>query len=952
MPIHRLLLLMIAVQAFLVIGIGVRELVTMHHQIERIEQAEHTGRTSDLSRRAGRALAVERDRTAIALTRPDEALEDKLTALAPLRIAVDQYLFALSAEMETGDMHLDIARTLLTELQNLRDGMDQRLAGEAGPSLSQWLVGINQHIGQLHRIVANSGTFSTPAPRPLIRDVLFTLADYLGRERTTLTMAIMRGTPLTVSELHELNHYRANILHAWKRTDSLLSDLPHAADLREAIDHFWSGLFIHHEDLRKEIIESSSIGRPYPVDAKTWFEQASRGIDSVHALSALLNEDFAFEAARIREGANHRFALSLIALGGLLIAFVTAALVVRKRVLHPLRSLEQAVTMIAAGDLSPQPLPYGKDEFGQLAHSFEHMRRSLVEAENARDSAQAEMHKLGSALENSVSSIIITDARGIIEYTNQQFSTTTGYTSDEVRGRHVTVLKSGYTPPSHYQGMWETLRAGQVWKGELLNRRKNGELYWEAVSISPICDELGKTIHYISIQHDISDRKQIEARLDFMSSHDPLTRLANRSLLTQRFIEASATAQAEGRHLALLTLGIHRFKLLNHSLGHHIGDRVLCKIAARLNHATREGDTSARLSGSEFVVLLSQLHSAEEAEQRVTALLEELHKPIYIEEHVLQIALPAGISIFPDDGETLEELLTRSSLALHQSERDSQPNALRFYTPALDTHAQNRIALESALRQALATDQLELHYQPRVDLRSGHIVGAEALARWRHPDTHEYVPPDYFIPLSEESNLILEIGEWALREACLQNRRWQKAGLSRIAIAVNLSRLQLQQHDLPERISETLRDAGLAAQDLEIELTETALMASPTEAARALSSLRALGVRIAIDDFGTGYSSLSWLSRLPVDILKIDRSFVRNIEDDPSAATIASSVIALAHRMTLRVVAEGVENTAQLDFLREQDCDEIQGHYFSPALPAEEFAELLRSAPALPLGKT
>jgi diguanylate cyclase (GGDEF)-like protein len=394
--------------------------------------------------------------------------------------------------------------------------------------------------------------------------------------------------------------------------------------------------------------------------------------------------------------------------------------------------------------------------------------------------------------------------------------------------------------------------------------------------------------------------------------------------------------------LALLTIGIQHFKRINDSLGHDVGDHFLCEIATRLTHSTREHDTVSRLSGSEFSILLTRISGSDDVIKLTRDLLDALRKPLYVDEHVLQPTLHAGIAMLPTDGDTLDQLLTSSSMALHQAEREgSEP--FMFFTEALNAEAQSRLALESALRLALATNRLELHYQPKVDLHSGRIIGAEALARWRHPDTMEYVPPDRFIPISEESGLIHTLGEWALMEACRQNRRWQDDDLPKIPVAVNISALQLQQRSLPEQIADTLERTGLAPEYLAIELTESAVMDSPEEAAIALHLLKSIGVSIAIDDFGTGYSSLAYLNRFPVDLLKIDRSFISSLESDPSAATIASSVIALAHRMGLRVVAEGVENEAQLEFLSLQSCDEIQGYYFSPPLPANDFAELLRS---------
>src|SRR5690606_20701995 len=311
------------------------------------------------------------------------------------------------------------------------------------------------------------------------------------------------------------------------------------------------------------------------------------------------------------------------------------------------------------------------------------MRLSLLASARERDAATHEMRKLNTAIEHSVSSVIITDEHGAIEYVNPQFTITSGYSPEEVIGRHVSILKSGHTPPGHYAGLWQGLHAGKAWKGDLLNRRKNGELYWEAVSISPICDEAGRIIHFISIQHDISERKRIEARLDFMSSYDPLTRLPNRALLNMRFAEARSQARRDATRLALLTVGIQHFKRINDSLGHDVGDQFLCEIATRLTHATREQDTVSRLSGSEFAILLTGIGDSDEVIELTRNLLTALRKPLYIDNHTLQPQLHAGIALLPDDGDTLDQLLTSSSMALHQAERTGS-EAFMFYTEALN----------------------------------------------------------------------------------------------------------------------------------------------------------------------------------------------------------------------------------------------------------------------------
>lgn len=962
MSIRHLFFTMIALLTAIAVAIAAREVVNMGARSTAIDWFEHSNQVAGLAQRAAGTLARERGLTAMLLS-SHAPTPSQLAALSEVRRASDHALRALASQADTTE-RLSPAHSLSSglrevpalhsELGSYRAAVDDSLANQIVASEAEprrWMELVTRHIEFLHQMVSTGiapigDNSARTAAQPLIRDALFTLSELLGQERALIASALARNEPIGPVHQRELEHFRSNILHAWKRADRLLVHFSGQKNIEAAVDRFWTGLFVHYEDLRRSVLEASDRGAPYPVTAGEWFDGATLGIEAVLTLSDVLGNEIELRAKRLRAETNAEFILAMATLLLTLAAFVIAALIIQRRVLRPLLTLEQSAREISSGKLDHPIPPFGNDELGRLASAFEHMRQSLLTSMQEHEITLHEMRKLSTAIENSVSSIIITDERGIIEYVNPQFTVTSGYPAEEVIGSHVSILKSGYTPPAHYQGLWDTLQRGKAWKGDLLNRRKDGELYWEAVSISPICDEEGRTIHFISIQHDISDRKRIEARLDFMSSYDPLTRLPNRALLNLRFSEARSCARKQQQYAALLTLGIRHFKRINDSLGHEVGDQLLCEIATRLTHATQEHDTVSRLSGSEFAVLLTRIASIEEAAARTRALLDALRKPINIDDHALQPNLHAGIAMLPADGDTLDQLLASSSMALHQAEREGN-EPFMFYTEALNAEAQSRLALESALRQALATEQLELHYQPRVDLASGKIIGAEALARWRHPDTQEYVPPERFIAISEETGLIHALGEWALREACRQNCAWQNAGLPPIPVSVNISALQLQQRTLPEQITETLQQTGLAARFLEIELTETTVMDNPEEAVIALQQLKSIGLGIAIDDFGTGYSSLAYLNRFPVDLLKIDRSFISNLDTDPNAAAIASSVIALAHRMDLRVVAEGVENALQLDFLRSQACDEIQGYYFSPPVPPEAFARLLAERPAL-----
>ena len=961
MSIRHLLLSMITALTVLALALAAREVIDMRQRNAGIDWLEHSNRISGLAQTASGALGRERGFTVLLLS-SGSVSETLLKELRLIRQTTDQAIMDLSAQAVT-TIRLSPEHALVRALQEIRglhsELISQRIIVDSAltgtplgpePDPQRWIGVVTRHIDFLHYLVNTSiPPVGDDSPRTaahaLLKDVLFTLGELLGQERAAFSEILARNHAIEAIRYRDLDHLRSNILLTWQRADSLLERFSEQADIQRAVSHFRTSFIAHHENLRADMIDASAAGRPYPVTAHEWYDNATRSIDGVLTLSDLLGRDIDQRVHELRSAARKQFLLTLAGLALALAAVVIGALTVRRRLLRPLLELEWSANAISSGDLQHPTGLTGRDELGRLARAFEHMRLSLLASARERDAATHEMRKLNTAIEHSVSSVIITDEHGAIEYVNPQFTITSGYSPEEVIGRHVSILKSGYTPPGHYAGLWQTLHTGKAWKGDLLNRRKDGELYWESVSISPICDEHGRIINFISIQHDISERKRIEARLDFMSSYDPLTRLPNRALLNMHFSEARSQARRNTTKLALLTVGVRHFKRINDSLGSDVGDRFLCEIATRLTHATREQDTVSRLSGSEFAILLTYIRDVEETAERAHLLLNELRKPLYIDNHTLQPALHAGIALLPDDGDTLDQLLTSSSMALHQAERNGG-EAFMFYTETLNAEAQSRLALESALRQALAAGQLELHYQPKVELATGRIIGAEALARWRHPESMEFVSPERFIPIAEECGLIHELGAWALRGACEQNCAWQSAGLPRIAVAVNISALQLQQHGLPEQIAAILHDTGLEPTYLEVELTESAVMDNPAEAVTALRLLKAIGLAIGIDDFGTGYSSLAYLNRLPVDMLKIDRSFISQLETDPGAAAIASSVIALAHRMGLRVVAEGVESQAQCDFLTRQSCDDIQGFYFSPPLPAEQFAALLRAQSA------
>ncbi|NHZ90936.1 EAL domain-containing protein [Massilia sp. CCM 8733] len=447
----------------------------------------------------------------------------------------------------------------------------------------------------------------------------------------------------------------------------------------------------------------------------------------------------------------------------------------------------------------------------------------------------------------------------------------------------------------------------------------------------------------------VSSLRRANRQLHHLALHDSLTRLPNRSLLEDRIVQAIHGAERSGKRFALMFLDLDRFKTINDSLGHQYGDKLLQAVAARLSDCLRANDTVARLGGDEFVVLLGDVGAPTAVASVARKMLDTIALPLDVEGQVQSVSASIGISMYPDDGTSLRDLMTNADSAMYHAKKVGRANH-QFFAPAMNAAAGARLALERALRLALENQQFELHYQPKVDVASGAVVAMEALVRWRCPQ-RGMVPPNDFIGVAEEIGLIIPLGAWVLREACRQNRAWQLAGMAQLRVAVNLSAYQFRQKDLPEFVAGVLRDTGMDASCLELEVTESVVMHNPADAARMLDRLHGQGIHISVDDFGTGYSSLSYLKQFRLDTLKIDRSFVRDISSDADDAAIVRSVIALAHSLRLKVIAEGVETDAQLAYLRELGCDQYQGYLRSKPLPAHEFEALVRAGGGAPVLK-
>ncbi|WP_055009700.1 bifunctional diguanylate cyclase/phosphodiesterase [Pseudomonas caricapapayae] len=550
---------------------------------------------------------------------------------------------------------------------------------------------------------------------------------------------------------------------------------------------------------------------------------------------------------------------------------------------------------------------------------------------------QEKLHLAATVFESTAEGVLITDTDQRINAVNRAFTEITGYSEAEAIGQTPRLLASGQHDSAFYASMWHQLAAEGHWQGEISNRRKDGELYPSWLTINAVRNKANRTTHFVAVFADISSLKHAQARLDYQAHHDPLTGLPNRTLFESRLQSALLHSEESGSLGAVLFLDLDRFKHINDSLGHPVGDLLLKGIAHRLKETLRDVDTVARLGGDEFIVLLPGLLQPSDAQSIANKLLACFNTPFEAGEHELYISPSIGSCVFPTDGNDVATLVKNADAAMYRSKAKGR-NRVESYTHDLTTQASERIALEQELRRALDHNQLALAYQPKISLLTHTLVGAEALIRWSHPTFGE-VPPEHFIPLAEENGMILQIGDWVLEQACRQMGEWRKTRQPFGPLSVNLAGAQLRQTNLVERIEQLLADNGLEPSCLQLEITEHFIMSQTQEALAVLHKLKTLGVQLAIDDFGTGYSSLSYLKRLPLDILKIDQSFIRGLPEDTHDAAIVRAIIALGRSMQLTVIAEGVENSEQQQFLTSEGCEQIQGYIISLPLQPDEFSE-------------
>ncbi|HZV99352.1 MAG TPA: PAS domain S-box protein [Methylophilaceae bacterium] len=542
--------------------------------------------------------------------------------------------------------------------------------------------------------------------------------------------------------------------------------------------------------------------------------------------------------------------------------------------------------------------------------------------------------------ENTREGVLVTDPESRIILVNRAFSEISRYDMEETLGQTPKILSSGRHDSIFFSHMWQSLHEIGHWQGEIWNRRKNGDIYPSLMSISAIKNKDGEVINYVGVFADISNLKASEAQLEFLAHHDPLTRLPNRLMLISRLDHAIEVSRRDNSQLALLMLDLDRFKNVNDSFGHLAGDELLQQVAKRLISNLRGVDTVSRLGGDEFTVLLEDVAQPEDAARVAEHIIRAIEAPWKLSNNIeVRIGASIGISLFPGHGSSALELLQHADAALYQAKAAGR-GCVRYFSESLTQAARDRFSLEAKLRQAIPNNEFRVYYQPKIEMASGQIVGAEALLRWEHPE-QGLVMPARFINIAEDTGLIVGLGEWVLEEACKHGKQWLDAGLPLQSLAVNLSAHQLHHSDIVKTLTTILTETGFPAERLELELTESTLMQREVEIIEILGALQAMGIRLAIDDFGTGYSSLSYLKSFSLDVLKIDKSFVEDIESDQDDRAITATIIGMAHTLGMQVVAEGVETRQQLEFLRSHDCDMYQGFLVSPPLPAEEFCELL-----------
>lgn len=586
------------------------------------------------------------------------------------------------------------------------------------------------------------------------------------------------------------------------------------------------------------------------------------------------------------------------------------------------------------------------DQYGNLS-GYRGIDRDVTE----RKELNKQLRLAALLLENTPEGAMITDADLNIIKINPAFTKTTGYSEEDIIGKNPSILSSNRHDDSFYQKMWESIDNTGQWRGEIWNRRKDGEIYPEWLNINTIKDSEGNITHYAAIFSDISTQEHVRKQLHNLAYYDALTGLPNRELFRDRLINAIAQANRHDESVAVIFLDLDRFKNINDTLGHRAGDELLKAVAEVLKACVRDSDTVARLGGDEFTIIIPDVKHEEDAAKVAEKIVNAMEAPFHVEGgHDIYASASIGISLYPADGDDVDMILKNADTAMYRAKEAGRKN-YKFYTEDMSARFIERLILENELRRAIEYETLTLAYQPQVKVDTGEITGFEVLARWHHPQKG-WIPPIHFITISEETGLIAQIGDWVLQQACAQLKEWHKRFSADLKIAVNLSGRQMLQEEIVDKVISVVNETGIPAHCLELELTETSLMENISSTISKLEMFNHYGIRLAIDDFGTGYSSLSYLKRFQIDKLKIDQSFVSEISTNKNDAEIVTTIIAMANNLHLDVIAEGVETIEQLKYLRENGCNEVQGYYFSQPKSAEAITSMLEAGARIKPGST
>lgn len=567
--------------------------------------------------------------------------------------------------------------------------------------------------------------------------------------------------------------------------------------------------------------------------------------------------------------------------------------------------------------------------------------RELREVIALQRDTEGKLRLLTEVIRNLSMGVVIMDADFVVTSVNEAYCRISGHTEDEILGHRPPFEAAMRADPELYEVAWRALRQNGEWDGEFWKTAADGEEFAIHLSITSIIGEHGALNQYGAIISDVTQRKRDEERIRYQANFDALTGLPNRSLFLDRLNQSLASMARGRKTLGLMFIDLDGFKLVNDSLGHDMGDELLREAANRIGKCTRDGDTVARLGGDEFTVIMPNLHNARDAPVVAQRILDSLVRPFLLSGTESFVSGSIGITIYPDDAQVASDLLKNADAAMYRAKEKGKAN-YQFYTADLNEEVAERLRIKNGLAKALKSDEFQLYYQPKLTLATGRIDSVEALMRWKSPELG-MVSPVRFIPVLEETGMVVEVGEWAIRTACLQHRAWIEAGLPPLRVAVNLSARQLREISFVSVLEKVLRETGVGPEGIEIEITESMLMSDTENAVSALKDLHNLGIHVAMDDFGTGYSSLSYLRRFPIDTIKIDGSFVADIADSHDGAEIIRTIISMGKTLNRQIVAEGVETEEQLALLREYDCDHIQGYLISRPLPGDELTGFLRA---------